>query len=96
MCHGYFSMNFAKYLLEEHIFYRIPPGDCFWYLENWTFKLLLLNNFFWLDQCYWCTISDHVLMSTNDPQNFKKYKPLLMFSGLQFYSCIEQFLDRKI
>ena len=27
------------------LFYRTPPGDCFWYLENLTFKLLILNKF---------------------------------------------------
>ena len=44
--HGYFlylSMNFAKLLRTP--FYRTPPDDCFWYLENLTFKLLILGKF---------------------------------------------------
>ena len=34
--------------LKEHLFYGIPPGHCFWYLEKFTFKLLILSKFFHL------------------------------------------------
>ena len=27
------------------LFCRTPPGECFWYLENLTFKLLILTKF---------------------------------------------------
>ena len=30
---------------EELLFYSTRPGDCFWYLESLTFKLLILNKF---------------------------------------------------
>ena len=36
-------MNFAKILRTP--FYRTLPFDCYWHLENLTFKLLILNKF---------------------------------------------------
>ena len=36
-------MNFAKLLGTP--FYRTPPDGCFWYLENLTFKQLILSQF---------------------------------------------------
>ena len=71
MHYGYFRMYFGKYFFQEHIFYRTPSGDCFRYLENWTFKHLILNKFFHLNQYYYHAIFDHDLMCRNDPQNFK-------------------------
>ena len=86
--HKNFSMNFAWFFSKEHLFYRIPPGDSFWYIENLTFKLFILNKFI-----YSINVVDTLyLISRNLDFVFwwyiklGKHKPLLMFSGLSFYS----------
>ena len=81
-------MNFAKFL--KTFFCKTPPGDCFWHLENLTFKLLILNKFL-----HSISIVDTLyLMSWNVDFVFlwsiklKKHKLPLMFSGLPFYSWV--------
>ena len=39
------SRTFLIFFNEFCKFYRTPPDGCFWYLENLTFKHLILNKF---------------------------------------------------
>ena len=37
----------------KNVFCRTLPGECFWYLENLTFRLLILSKICSLDQYFW-------------------------------------------
>ena len=88
--HRCFPMNFGRFLRTPLLqntsggcfCTRTSPGDCFWYLKNLTFKLLILN--IWIltpiqfyQYCWHAIIETQILLLW-----------LIMFSGLRFYSRV--------